>query len=105
MVYGYDINNNTLTEKEVNTLKAGGKLFEVRNNIRHQFSNAEETIRAKGDADHVVEVARMKKIAYREKRASDYPPIGDQFDDLYHKGLFSDEMSATLKAVKDKHPK
>ena len=34
-----------------------------------------------------------------------YPDIGDQLDDLYHKGAFSDEMTAKLKAVKDKYPK
>jgi len=34
-----------------------------------------------------------------------YPDLGDQLDDLYHKGIFSAEMTATIKAVKDKFPK
>ena len=34
-----------------------------------------------------------------------YPDIGDQLDDLYHKGAFSDAMAAKIKAVKDKYPK
>jgi len=32
-----------------------------------------------------------------------YPPIGDQLDEIYHKGL--DEWKKTIKAVKDAHPK
>ena len=38
-------------------------------------------------------------------RMQEYPEIGDQLDDLYHKGAFSDTMAAKLKAVKDKYPK
>ena len=38
-------------------------------------------------------------------RLQEYPEIGDQLDDLYHKGAFSDTMAAKLKAVKDKYPK
>ena len=43
--------------------------------------------------------------AYQRTRASSYPDIGDQLDDLYHKGAFSDEMAAKLKKVKDDNPK
>jgi len=42
---------------------------------------------------------------YDEMRRRAYPNIGDQLDDLYHKGAFSDEMAAKLKAVKDTNPK
>ena len=42
---------------------------------------------------------------YEELRRGEYPPMGDQFDDLFHQGSFSDEMAATLQAVKDKYPK
>jgi len=42
---------------------------------------------------------------YKDDRKADYPDIGDQLDDLYHAGVFSDEMAAKLKAVKNKHPK
>jgi len=47
----------------------------------------------------------MISIAYKEKRLVEYPPIGDQLDDLYHAGIFSAEMAAKLKAVKDKYAK
>jgi len=42
---------------------------------------------------------------YDIKREGAYPKIGDQLDDLYHKGAFSAEMTATLKKVKDDNPK
>lgn len=47
----------------------------------------------------------LAATAYREKRAAEYPAVGDQLDDLYHKGAFSDAMAAQLKAVKDKYAK
>ena len=43
--------------------------------------------------------------AYARSRKTEYPDIGDQLDDLFHKGVFSTEMAATLQAVKDKYPK
>ena len=43
--------------------------------------------------------------SYRSKRRSEYPTMGDQIDELYKKGAFSDEMAAKIKAVKDKYPK
>ena len=42
-----------------------------------------------------------KKLQYQRDR--EYPPIGDQLDEIYHKGLT--EWKKTIKAVKDKHPK
>jgi len=40
---------------------------------------------------------------YQRKRASEYPSIKDQLDDLYHNGI--DGWKKTIKAVKDKYPK
>ena len=42
---------------------------------------------------------------YKDDRRWAYPDMGDQLDDLYRKGAFSDEMAAKIKAVKDKYPK
>jgi hypothetical protein len=42
---------------------------------------------------------------YAEKRASEYPSIGDQLDALFHAGAFPAEMAAQIQAVKDKYPK
>ena len=40
---------------------------------------------------------------YQRDRASEYPSIADQLDDLYHNGI--DGWKKTIKAVKDKYPK
>ena len=42
---------------------------------------------------------------YKQLRKSEYPPIREQLDALYHAGAFSDEMAATIKAIKVKYPK
>ncbi len=55
------------------------------------------------------EIAALKTeydaTAYQRTRAPLYPDIGDQLDDLYKKGAFSDDMAAKLKKVKDDNPK
>jgi hypothetical protein len=42
---------------------------------------------------------------YQENRVSEYPPIGDQLDALYHAGSFPAAMTASIKALKEKYPK
>lgn len=42
---------------------------------------------------------------YRRQRQGAYPPIGDQLDDLFKAGLFSDEMAAQIQAIKNAYPK
>ena len=59
----------------------------------------EETINAEIDRLDVEDI----KTKYQRDRQ--YPYFGDQLDDLYHKGAFSDEMAVKIKAVKDAHPK
>ena len=56
--------------------------------------------------------AELKKLqdeydaqAYARARQPLYPDIGDQLDDLYHKGALSTEMAAKIKKVKDDNPK
>jgi hypothetical protein len=56
--------------------------------------------------------AEVKKLqaeydakAYQRNRQPEYPDIGDQLDDLYKAGAFSDDMTAKIQAVKDKYPK
>ena len=44
-----------------------------------------------------------KNNKYQRNRASEYPSIADQLDDLYHNGI--DGWKKTIKAVKDKYPK
>ena len=40
---------------------------------------------------------------YKYARASEYPSIADQLDDIYHNGI--DGWKATIKKVKDDNPK
>ena len=68
-----------------------------------------------GQADYDDETLREKHKAtlkaewdaqqYARTRRPLYPDIGDQLDDLYKKGAFSDEMAAKIKKVKDDTPK
>ena len=49
--------------------------------------------------------AELSKLDYIKERVDEYPDIGDQLDSLYHAGVVPADMTAKLKAVKDKHPK
>ena len=40
---------------------------------------------------------------YQRSRASEYPSIPDQLDDIYHNGI--DSWKAVIKVTKDKYPK
>ncbi len=68
-------------------------------------------VAVKGDliSEDLDEIARLdaefQAIKYREDRKNIYPDIGDQLDDLFHAGAFSDDMAAKIQAVKDAHPK
>ena len=47
--------------------------------------------------------AKMASMEYIPKRASEYPSIEEQLDDLYHNGI--DGWKSSIKAIKDKYPK
>ena len=49
--------------------------------------------------------ANADAAAYKEQRAAQYPPIGDQLDALYHANIFPTEMAEKIKTVKDRNPK
>ena len=69
---------------------------------------AEEDVEEKvvtQDAFDALWLAAAPIRTYAQKRKDAYPDIGDQLDDLYHKGFFSAAMAAELKAVKDANPK
>ena len=78
-------------DKTIVTFESGSPISE---------KTADEILAAQTEYD-----AHIASTAYQGKRAAEYPAIGDQLDDLYHKGAFSDAMAAQLKAVKDKYPK
>ena len=43
------------------------------------------------------------KIDQNTRRVKAYPKVGELIDDLYHQGLFSPEMTARIRAVKEKY--
>tara|TARA_Y100000310_G_scaffold315881_1_gene366974 strand:- start:9 stop:305 length:297 start_codon:yes stop_codon:yes gene_type:complete len=53
------------------------------------------------EAEQTKLLAEYDSKQYQRDRI--YPPIGDQLDEIYHKGL--SEWKKSIKAVKDKHPK
>lgn len=55
--------------------------------------------------DETVPAIHSAPPDYISLRKLDYPSIGDQLDDLFRSGWFSDEMRAKIQAVKAKYPK
>jgi len=49
--------------------------------------------------------AWIDPYAYKSKRLSEYPSIGDQLDALWKGGDAAAEMLATIQAIKTKYPK
>ena len=64
--------------------------------------------RAKWNGSWVVEdipEPEPVELTYAEKRAVEYPSIGDHLDALWKGGEAAAEMLARVQAVKSKHPK
>lgn len=57
------------------------------------------------DAEMQAGMAELERLAYREKRAAEYPAIGDQLDALWKGGDAAAEMLTRVQAVKNKYPK
>jgi hypothetical protein len=59
------------------------------------------------DAEIQAEVTRLQaeydSNQYQRDRATDYPAIADQLDDIFHNGI--DGWKATIQLTKDKYPK
>jgi hypothetical protein len=47
--------------------------------------------------------AEFDSNQYQRDRATDYPAIADQLDDIFHNGI--DGWKATIQLTKDKYPK
>ena len=71
------------------------------------WRDEEQTKPTESEVDaKVVELqAAYDSQAYARSRKPEYPEIGDQLDSLFHAGVFPDDMTAILQAVKDKYPK
>ena len=71
------------------------------NGVRDKDGNTITIEQSQVDAARV----ELDKLKYKATRALAYPDIGDQLDDLYKQGVFSADMTAKLKKVKDDNPK
>ena len=58
---------------------------------------------SKEEIDAEVIKLQAEYDAKKYQRDREYPPIGDQLDEIYHNGI--DKWKKTIKAVKDAHPK
>ena len=59
------------------------------------------------DAEIDAEIIRLEKEysnnEYARNRASEYPALSEQLDEIYHNGI--DSWKAVIKVTKDKYPK
>ena len=55
------------------------------------------------DAEVIRLQAEYDNNQYQRDRATDYPAIADQLDDIFHNGI--DGWKATIQLTKDKYPK
>ncbi len=83
----------------------GGELSQPLDGVIRYHSGQTPPTDAEIDAEIKRLQAEYDAQEYARSRKPEYPDIGDQLDDLYHKGAFSDEMAAKIKAIKDAHPK
>ena len=79
--------------------------YKMLDGIEIQLTSEEEKAKDAEEEQAKKDAEEYAKIAYKDKRKVVYPEIGDQLDDLFKKGAFSDEMSALLNKVKADHPK
>ena len=66
---------------------------------------AKDTYVAKLAADKAQHRQEQDALAYRFKRASEYPSVGDQLDALWKGGEAAEAMLARIQAVKQHYPK
>lgn len=67
--------------------------------------NQTKPTEAEVNAEIVRLQAKYEAMAYKEKRAKEYPSIADQLDALWKGGDAAAEMLAKVQAVKNKYPK
>ena len=91
--------NTTLINRvtAINSLKPGAKWTDNNGVLDWDASNSQ----SKPTEDEIT--AEINRLDYSRKRASEYPSVVDQLDNIYHNGI--DAWKATIKATKDKYPK
>ena len=71
--------------------------------IVSRFGQSEYDDEAKRTKHMATLKAEWEAKKYQRDRATAYPSMADQLDDIYHNGI--DEWKKTIKSVKDKYPK
>ena len=72
--------------------------------VRDMTPDEEKELNVKIEKDKEERIA-YEKVKYKDDRRMVYPEIGDQLDDLFKQGAFSEEMTAKIQQVKTDHPK
>ena len=81
----------------------------IHSNVISINGDTQETIVAKDENGNEVTINWTQVNAwtdpeqYKIDRASEYPSMADQLDDIFHNGV--DGWKATIQAIKDKYPK
>ena len=77
----------------------------ITNGVEIQLTSEEE----KEIELEAIQVNKQKeeyaKVKYKDDRRPLYPEIGDQLDDLFKQGVFSEEISSLIQKVKTENPK
>jgi len=90
---------NDLSELELNRFQAGCVIYNSNKTLAFDHAKFKELIPSERSDEEVA----LELVHYN--RLDAYPSIGDQLDSLYKAGSFDAEMTAKIKAVKDKFPK
>ena len=81
------------THPEVVSLNAG---IEARDKKGNLVNIDEEKV-----SSEIIKLGKKwESQSYYRNRASQYPPITDQLDDLFHQGVFSEEMTEKIQKLK-----
>ena len=98
-----------LTDEQREILGREMQFSEIDSYVEACFDRSEEELEGSGaaavEAKIAIIAASRSPHPYDEMRRRIYPPVGDQLDALFHAGVFPDDMTATIQAVKDAHPK
>ena len=97
------INNIVTTVDALNSLKPNAEWVLRGDTLEWLDAVQTEPTQAELDAEVIRLQAVYDSQAYARSRASEYPTIPDQLDDIYHNGI--DAWKATIKVTKDKYPK
>ena len=77
--------------------------FVVRDEVVEWLDGTTPISKADIEAKMVEVQADYDAKQYQRDRATAYPSMADQLDDIYHNGI--DAWKATIKTTKDKYPK